>query len=172
MNTQLLFQISEALYGPRWQTELSREISVSDRTVRRWAAGTDEVAPGAWRDLYRRLENRVTELADMKYRLSGLLGIREMTLQPIPNGAAEWQPEGVYFAMERPDGKDIRCFVRREIFSDRIGVYTAKNVLPYFKERSQSFHLAASTKFDMREFNDKDGIIIGNEDVIPTLNVL
>ena len=32
------------LYGARrWQTALSREIEVNDRTVRRWAAGTSPI---------------------------------------------------------------------------------------------------------------------------------
>lgn len=29
----------EALYGRRWQTPLSRDLGVSDRTIRNWAAG-------------------------------------------------------------------------------------------------------------------------------------
>ncbi len=35
-----LAQIGEALYGPRWQTELARALGVSDRTIRYWLAGT------------------------------------------------------------------------------------------------------------------------------------
>ena len=37
MNT--LQKIGEALFGPRWQSELARELGVNDRTVRRWASG-------------------------------------------------------------------------------------------------------------------------------------
>ena len=29
----------EALYGQQWQTPLSRDLGVTDRTVRNWAAG-------------------------------------------------------------------------------------------------------------------------------------
>lgn len=31
-------RLGEALYGPRWQTELARALGVSDRHMRRWAA--------------------------------------------------------------------------------------------------------------------------------------
>jgi DNA-binding transcriptional regulator YiaG len=30
--------IGEALYGPRWRTELARALGVAERTVRRWEA--------------------------------------------------------------------------------------------------------------------------------------
>lgn len=43
--SQLLRDTGEALYGPRWQTELSRDLAVSDRTVRRWSAGVDDMPP-------------------------------------------------------------------------------------------------------------------------------
>ncbi len=39
MTPTLLRETGEALYGPRWQSELARELGVADRTVRRWAAG-------------------------------------------------------------------------------------------------------------------------------------
>lgn len=33
-------QLGEALYGPRWQTSLARDlVVVTDRTVRRWSEG-------------------------------------------------------------------------------------------------------------------------------------
>lgn len=31
--------LGSMIFGARWQTELSREVEVSDRTVRRWRAG-------------------------------------------------------------------------------------------------------------------------------------
>lgn len=36
---ELLIATGEALFGPRWQSNLSRELGVYDRTMRRWAAG-------------------------------------------------------------------------------------------------------------------------------------
>jgi hypothetical protein len=35
----------EALYGPNWQSQLARDLSVSDRTVRRWLAGGKHSIP-------------------------------------------------------------------------------------------------------------------------------
>lgn len=39
MTPTRLERIGEALYGPRWQSELARELGVADRTVRRWVSG-------------------------------------------------------------------------------------------------------------------------------------
>jgi hypothetical protein len=39
MTTKLLSDVGEALYGPRWHTDLSRDLGVADRTMRRWMAG-------------------------------------------------------------------------------------------------------------------------------------
>lgn len=41
MTRNLLHAAGKALYGPRWQVPLSRDLGVSDRTMRRWAAGGD-----------------------------------------------------------------------------------------------------------------------------------
>ena len=34
-----LRNVGEAAYGPRWQRELARDLSIGDRLVRRWVAG-------------------------------------------------------------------------------------------------------------------------------------
>ncbi len=39
MNVKLLRDAGEALYGPRWQAPLSRDLKVAVRTVQRWDAG-------------------------------------------------------------------------------------------------------------------------------------
>jgi len=39
MTLEELRAVGEALYGPRWQSEAARALRVSDRTIRRWAAG-------------------------------------------------------------------------------------------------------------------------------------
>lgn len=39
MNSDLLRQAGEALYGPLWQSQLARALDVADRTMRRWVAG-------------------------------------------------------------------------------------------------------------------------------------
>ncbi len=62
MSSKLLADAGAALYGPRWQTDLARDLSVSDRTVRRWAAGTADVPVGAYLDLWRLVEERAADL--------------------------------------------------------------------------------------------------------------
>lgn len=37
--SDILKSAGEALYGERWQSPLSRDLGVTDRTVRNWAAG-------------------------------------------------------------------------------------------------------------------------------------
>lgn len=36
---KILCEAGEALYGPRYQADLARDLKVSDRTMRRWVAG-------------------------------------------------------------------------------------------------------------------------------------
>jgi hypothetical protein len=41
-----------ALYGPRWQTNLSRALNLSDaRRIRQWMAGERPIPDGIWQDL-------------------------------------------------------------------------------------------------------------------------
>lgn len=67
--SRLLVECGEALYGQRWQSELARDLAVSDRTVRRWAAGTHEVPAGLWLDLLRLTQERAAGLDAMADRL-------------------------------------------------------------------------------------------------------
>ncbi len=43
MTPEQLKQVGEALYGHEWQSRLARDLNISSRTVRRWAAGEYEV---------------------------------------------------------------------------------------------------------------------------------
>jgi len=151
ITNKLLRTIGETLYGPRWQTDLSRDISVADRTMRRWVSGEDDVPYGAWRDIYFRLQNRTADLERVKYRLSGLLGARAMTLQPIPNSKPNPDIYGVEFAMRSQDGAIYRCLARREFF-DEHSVPESRTQVVFFERHAQSFYQAASVKYDMREF--------------------
>ncbi len=67
--SRLLVECGEALFGPRWQSELARELQVSDRTVRRWVAGTSEVPPGLYVDLLRLTQERAAVLDALAPRL-------------------------------------------------------------------------------------------------------
>lgn len=62
MTLDLLHSIGNALYGPRWQSELARDLGVSDRTVRRWSAGEHQVPDGIWWDLGIMMDDRRREL--------------------------------------------------------------------------------------------------------------
>jgi hypothetical protein len=59
----LLRQIGGFLHGEEWQAPLARDLRVSERTMRRWMAGTEEIPRGVWRDLSSHLEiyNRTLE---------------------------------------------------------------------------------------------------------------
>ncbi|WP_406850126.1 hypothetical protein [Chromobacterium phragmitis] len=54
-----LAKIGEALYGERWQTDLARELGLSDaRRVRQWMVGERPIPPGVWTDLHGLLQAR------------------------------------------------------------------------------------------------------------------
>lgn len=67
--SRLLRDTGEALYGPRWQSELSRDLGVSDRTIRRWVAGVDDLPPGVALDLWRLCLERAQRLDELVERL-------------------------------------------------------------------------------------------------------
>lgn len=69
MTPVLLREAGEALYGPRWQSELARALGVSDRTVRRWAAGSFAVPAGVWTTIGDMLRERGVALASVRRRL-------------------------------------------------------------------------------------------------------
>jgi hypothetical protein len=168
MTNQLLQDIGEQLYGPRWQTDLSRAIDVSDRTMRRWVSGEDSVPEGAWRDIYGKLESRIAQLDLTKRRLSGLLGVRPLggRLQPIPNSKARAEIEGVEFAMQDTHRRHaVRCLARREIFDDR-GCTDRSMMLAFFERHADRFYAAARVKHDVGESQSPARIVIGNDDFI------
>jgi transcriptional regulator with XRE-family HTH domain len=59
---ELLKAIGEALFGARWHAELAGALGVSDRTLRRWAAGQADIPAGIARDLAQIVRRRRTEL--------------------------------------------------------------------------------------------------------------
>jgi hypothetical protein len=67
MNDQpLVVAVGTALYGSRWQSELARALEVSDRTVRRWAAGQEIPRPGVYRDLLHLVRERARALGPLE----------------------------------------------------------------------------------------------------------
>ena len=69
MSSKLLRDAGEALYGPRWQSDLARDLQVSDRTIRRWVSGADDLPAGVALDLWRLCEERSQALDDVRDRL-------------------------------------------------------------------------------------------------------
>jgi transcriptional regulator GlxA family with amidase domain len=67
--SRLLAEAGEALYGPRWQSELARDLDVSIRTMQRWAAGTTDVPAGLYVDLLRLTQERAAVLDALAPRL-------------------------------------------------------------------------------------------------------
>lgn len=70
--SRLLAECGAALYGPRWQSDLARDLGVSDRTMRRWVAGTHDVPQGLYTDLLRLTEERAHVLDELTERLREL----------------------------------------------------------------------------------------------------
>lgn len=65
----MITAIGEALWGSRWQTDMATALGVSDRTVRRWAAGSERPRSGVYVDLKRLCVDRAAALDDIIDRL-------------------------------------------------------------------------------------------------------
>ena len=63
-----LTAVGRALYGDRWQSDIARDLGVSDRTIRRWVSGED-IPAGVWRDLLALVLAREKELSAVKRAL-------------------------------------------------------------------------------------------------------
>jgi hypothetical protein len=72
VSRRVLSDSGEALYGPHWQSALARDLGVSDRTVRRWAAGAD-MPSGVYTDLLRLTQERAATLDALAPRLRAAL---------------------------------------------------------------------------------------------------
>ena len=69
MTTALLREAGEALFGPRWQSEMARALICSARTVRRWDEGSYPVPPAAWADIRALLRDRRMAMATVRRKL-------------------------------------------------------------------------------------------------------
>jgi predicted transcriptional regulator len=58
--------VGRALYGDRWQSDIARDLGVSDRTIRRWVSGEDIPRLGVWRDLLALVISHEKELSAVK----------------------------------------------------------------------------------------------------------
>lgn len=69
MTTKLLKDAGAALYGPRWQSEIARDLQMSDRHMRRLVAGEARLTSGMAMDLWRIAEERKADLEEVIERL-------------------------------------------------------------------------------------------------------
>jgi hypothetical protein len=51
LTTDTLQFVGQALYGPVWHSALADALDVNERSVRRWANGTNEIPVGVWSDI-------------------------------------------------------------------------------------------------------------------------
>lgn len=65
----LLIECGQALYGQQWQSALARDLGVSDRTMRRWVAGTHPLPEGVRADLRRLCVARGAQLRELASKL-------------------------------------------------------------------------------------------------------
>ena len=65
MTRDQLTAVGEALYGPRWQAALSRDLNVALRTVQRWDAGERGIPDTLSDDLRALLEQRRIDIDDL-----------------------------------------------------------------------------------------------------------
>ena len=57
--TDLLRMAGEALYGERWQTDMTSALGLRDpRRIRQWLSREKPIPDGIWKDLYELLEAR------------------------------------------------------------------------------------------------------------------
>jgi len=97
---QLLCSVGEALYGAQWINDLSRQMCVSDRSMRRWANGTDKIPWGVWHDIYREVDSRTRNLHYWRDELYGrvLISVAEPSTDRTFNPDIDW-----YFEAHDPE---------------------------------------------------------------------
>jgi len=67
LSNELLKRVGQFLFGEQWQSPLARDVGVGERSMRRWAAGTDPIPRGVWSDVGLRLES---VQGDLEYLIS------------------------------------------------------------------------------------------------------
>lgn len=72
MTPALLRRVGEALNGPLWQSALARDLGVSGRSIRRWAAGEGPMPDTLSIDLFNLCLARETTLRELRDELVDL----------------------------------------------------------------------------------------------------
>lgn len=56
---EMLIKAGRSLYGDRWQTDLARDLGLSDgRRIRQWLSGDRPIPDGVWNDIAELLTDR------------------------------------------------------------------------------------------------------------------
>jgi len=61
-----IISVGEALYGPRFQRELARDLGVNERTMRRWVAGDTAPPDRIGQELAALIDKRVGLLSGVR----------------------------------------------------------------------------------------------------------
>ncbi|MGJ4908855.1 hypothetical protein [Bradyrhizobium sp. HKCCYLS2033] len=73
--TNLLRDVGERLYGASWQAQLSATLGVSERSLRRWLAGTDRVPRGVWAELKIAVASHWINVRELEYQINDLMRV-------------------------------------------------------------------------------------------------
>ena len=109
---EMLRQAGEALYGERWQSELSRAVGVSDRTMRRWVSDPYEIPGGVWNDIQQLLLARGIEIERLRNEI----------IRAIPEAPTSMKDERSMM----PTANDRQIFAELPFNDGKL--YTAGNV--------------------------------------------
>lgn len=72
-NAALLAQIGATLYGQQWQTNLARDLKLSDpRRIRAWLKGERPIPPGIWADCEQLLLDYAEKAAELAGELKAI----------------------------------------------------------------------------------------------------
>jgi hypothetical protein len=67
---ELLSRVGEALHGAGWQKRLADDLGISDRAFRVWGKGRSPIPAGIAEELLVLLEERDTEIAELRAELT------------------------------------------------------------------------------------------------------
>ena len=77
--TSILKLAGEALYGPRWQSELARDMAMSDRHMRRLAAETADFTPSMAQEIINIMDRRQIDIERATSALSKYIAQHQAT---------------------------------------------------------------------------------------------
>ena len=70
--SSFLAECGESLFGTKWRVDLAQALDVSERTVRRWVAGSSPVPDDVWTEIGALLSDRAKRLRDLSIAIKQL----------------------------------------------------------------------------------------------------